>query len=59
MFIAGTMKELGESSAMLHRELGQRAAAAGVDVLLAVGAFADQTAAGAKQACPEIQVENV
>jgi UDP-N-acetylmuramoyl-tripeptide--D-alanyl-D-alanine ligase len=47
VFVAGSMGELGEASATLHRQLGQQAAAAGVGCLLACGAFADAIAAGA------------
>jgi UDP-N-acetylmuramoyl-tripeptide--D-alanyl-D-alanine ligase len=40
VFICGPMLELGEHSEYLHRELGEQIALAGVDVLLAVGRFA-------------------
>ena len=47
VFIAGSMGELGPSSAQLHRQLGQRATQAGVGLLLACGPFASDIAAGA------------
>jgi UDP-N-acetylmuramoyl-tripeptide--D-alanyl-D-alanine ligase len=43
--VLGTMAELGADSALYHREIGERAAALGVDVLVTVGdgalAYAD------------------
>ncbi len=50
VFVAGSMGELGEASALLHRQLGQQAAAAGTGCLLACGAFADEIVAGAAAA---------
>jgi len=47
VFVAGSMGELGDASAQLHRQLGRDAAAAGVQCLLACGAFAEAIAAGA------------
>lgn len=41
VFICGPMLELGEHSEYLHRELGEQIALADVDVLLAVGRFAE------------------
>jgi UDP-N-acetylmuramoyl-tripeptide--D-alanyl-D-alanine ligase len=46
--VLGDMLELGEASPALHRELGERAAAARVDRLLAAGAFAEAVADGAR-----------
>ncbi len=57
VFIAGTMKELGDQSQVLHTELGRKAADEGVTLLLCVGAFAQDTAAGALQRCPGLQVQ--
>jgi UDP-N-acetylmuramoyl-tripeptide--D-alanyl-D-alanine ligase len=48
--VAGDMRELGESSAGLHEELGERIARAGAEALLAVGEFARHTARGAAKA---------
>lgn len=44
--ILGDMLELGPQAAKLHRELGEKAAAAGVDALIAIGAHASDLAAG-------------
>lgn len=57
VFIAGTMKELGKQSQALHRELGKRAADVGVKLLLCVGPFAEDTAAGARQKRGEMDVQ--
>ena len=42
------MRELGEYSASLHREVGKKAAALGVDRLVTIGALAGEIANGAK-----------
>jgi UDP-N-acetylmuramoyl-tripeptide--D-alanyl-D-alanine ligase len=47
--VLGEMRELGPDAAVLHREVGRCAAESGVDVLVAVGPLADDTAAGARQ----------
>lgn len=57
VFIAGTMYELGEQSQALHQTLGRQAADHGVMLLLCVGPFAKAIAAGALEACPQMQVE--
>ncbi|MBL7214310.1 MAG: UDP-N-acetylmuramoyl-tripeptide--D-alanyl-D-alanine ligase [Phycisphaerae bacterium] len=57
VFIAGTMKELGSQSAVLHTELGHKAAKEGIELLLCVGPFAENTAAGALQHCETMQVQ--
>ena len=44
--VLGTMAELGRASAAFHREIGQEAAALGVDVLVTVGAEASTYAEG-------------
>lgn len=44
----GDMLELGESSAALHRQVGEAAAQMGVGLLYLGGDFADETAAGAR-----------
>jgi UDP-N-acetylmuramoyl-tripeptide--D-alanyl-D-alanine ligase len=48
--VLGDMFELGDGAAELHAEVGKRAAAAGVDVLVAVGELSTHTAAGARAA---------
>lgn len=45
--VLGEMWELGVASAELHRELGRKAAAAGVDRLVAVGGHSQDVVAGA------------
>lgn len=40
VFVCGSMAELGHDSAIFHRQLGEHAAQAGVEVLLASGPFA-------------------
>ena len=57
VFIAGTMKELGARSAVLHTELGLKAAKEDVELILCAGEFAEDIAAGACQGNPAIQVE--
>ncbi|HUW18139.1 MAG TPA: UDP-N-acetylmuramoyl-tripeptide--D-alanyl-D-alanine ligase [Sedimentisphaerales bacterium] len=49
VFICGDMAELGEQSRQLHAELGCQIARAKVDLLLAVGEFAQITAESAKR----------
>jgi len=46
--VLGDMLEMGENSASLHRSLGHEAAERGIDLLLAVGRFASETAGGAR-----------
>ena len=48
--VLGDMLEMGAWTEAVHREAGAQAAAAGVDLLLAVGAQAGHVAAGAAQA---------
>lgn len=47
--VLGDMKELGEASKKWHAEIGEKAAAAGVDALFLVGEFASSTAGGARK----------
>ncbi|MDZ4225026.1 MAG: UDP-N-acetylmuramoyl-tripeptide--D-alanyl-D-alanine ligase, partial [bacterium] len=47
--VLGDMKELGEKSAVLHQEVGQKAAAYGVTKLFVIGEFAKDLAAGASR----------
>lgn len=46
IMVVGTMGELGEQSAQLHSEIGKYASERSVDVLVAIGEFADQYALG-------------
>lgn len=46
ILVVGTMGELGEQSEKLHVEIGHYAASRSVDVLVALGEFADQYAQG-------------
>jgi UDP-N-acetylmuramoyl-tripeptide--D-alanyl-D-alanine ligase len=46
--VLGEMLELGESSTADHAEVGEHAAALGIDVLVTVGAAAEDIAAGAR-----------
>lgn len=46
--VLGDMLELGDYAEEAHRAVGRQAAQHGVEVLLAVGAFADTVAAGAR-----------
>jgi len=48
--VLGDMKELGSESERAHREAGEAAARAGVDLLLAVGELAAGAALGARRA---------
>ena len=57
VFICGDMAELGEQSESLHRQLGDYAAKAGVDVLLAVGKFAETIAETARNSNNQIEIK--
>ncbi|MEW6260784.1 MAG: UDP-N-acetylmuramoyl-tripeptide--D-alanyl-D-alanine ligase [Thermodesulfobacteriota bacterium] len=48
--VLGDMLELGDDSAMLHRQLGRIAAEGGFERLLVCGRFAEETAGGAAEA---------
>lgn len=52
VFIAGTMRELGESAAQYHHDLGVEAVKNGVELLLTCGPFASEVLAGAKTIAP-------
>jgi len=57
MAALGDMLELGAQSAALHREIGEKAAACGVERLLVRGAFAQAMADGARAAgVPSVEV---
>lgn len=57
VFVAGDMRELGEVSQAKHEELGRRVAAANIDVLMAVGEFAETVAKSARKANGRIEIE--
>lgn len=48
--VLGDMRELGDESGHAHRQVGERAAALGVDEMFLIGAEADNVAAGARSA---------
>ena len=48
--VLGDMKELGEAAAELHRMVGTHAAHAGIDIMLAVGEYAEHIVQGARNA---------
>jgi len=48
--VLGQMAELGSGSAEAHRSLGREAAGAGLDLLVALGPFAEDVIRGAKEA---------
>jgi len=55
VLVLGDMLELGAMKTALHREAGRRAAAAGVNVLIAVGPLSRETAEAARRAgVPEV-----
>lgn len=45
--VLADMLELGDSAALSHRETGKAAAQSGVDIVIAIGAFSKEIAAGA------------
>jgi len=47
ILVLGDMFELGEYSARLHRQVGRRAARAGIDTIWAIGEHAEEVARGA------------
>ena len=53
VFICGTMEELGDQSEQLHHELGKMIAENDIDLLLAVGRFAQNVVEGAKEFAKE------
>ncbi len=59
IFVAGEMLELGADAQRLHDDVGRAAAAAGVDVLLAVGPGTSALAAGARSAERDVAVHTV
>jgi UDP-N-acetylmuramoyl-tripeptide--D-alanyl-D-alanine ligase len=50
ILVAGEMLELGRRAALLHRECGEAAAAAGIDIVVGVRGLAQQIVAGAEAA---------
>ncbi|MCX5637943.1 MAG: UDP-N-acetylmuramoyl-tripeptide--D-alanyl-D-alanine ligase [Planctomycetota bacterium] len=55
VFICGDMAELGRQAEMLHAELGESIAKAGVQLLLTIGKFAKITAQAAKRTADSIR----
>jgi UDP-N-acetylmuramoyl-tripeptide--D-alanyl-D-alanine ligase len=49
VLVLGDMRELGAAAAALHRQVGERAAAAGLDQLWIAGEMAAEVAAGARR----------
>ncbi|MEZ6019304.1 MAG: UDP-N-acetylmuramoyl-tripeptide--D-alanyl-D-alanine ligase [Planctomycetota bacterium] len=49
ILVVGDMLELGAASAQRHRDVGRQAALAGLDAVVAVGQFAEDVAAGARE----------
>ncbi|MGA2679994.1 MAG: UDP-N-acetylmuramoyl-tripeptide--D-alanyl-D-alanine ligase [Sedimentisphaerales bacterium] len=54
VFICGDMAELGDSEQILHRQLGEQIAKAGVNLLITLGNLAAVAAESAKKASPDI-----
>lgn len=54
--ILGDMRELGSSSAQMHREAGLRAARSGVDLVLCIGEQAGELARGASEGGADARV---
>jgi UDP-N-acetylmuramoyl-tripeptide--D-alanyl-D-alanine ligase len=60
VLVLGDMLELGERAGELHKQVGEQAARAGIDVLLLVGPLSRATAAGALEAgFPASQLHHV
>ncbi len=55
VFICGDMAELGDSEQILHRQLGEQIAKAGVNLLITLGNLAALAADAAKTKRPDIQ----
>jgi UDP-N-acetylmuramoyl-tripeptide--D-alanyl-D-alanine ligase len=55
VFICGDMGELGDQAEAFHRQLGEQIGQSGVEVLLAVGRWAEQVAGAARQANDRVQ----
>jgi UDP-N-acetylmuramoyl-tripeptide--D-alanyl-D-alanine ligase len=54
VLVAGDMLELGNDAPSWHERIGQQAARSGIELLIAAGAHARFTAAGARAANPDI-----
>ncbi len=57
VFVAGDMRELGEASLAKHQQLGRRIASAGVDVLVAVGEYAEAVAQTVRRENAQMHVD--
>ena len=58
VFICGDMAELGDSEQILHRQLGEQIAKAGVNLLITLGNLAAIAAESAKRTSPGIETRN-
>ncbi len=58
VFICGDMAELGDSEQILHRQLGEQIAKAGVNLLITLGNLAAIAAESAKKALPDIKTSS-
>jgi UDP-N-acetylmuramoyl-tripeptide--D-alanyl-D-alanine ligase len=58
VFICGDMAELGDSEHILHRQLGEQIAKAGVNLLITLGNLAAIAAESAKRALPDIKTSS-
>jgi len=58
VFICGDMAELGDSEQILHRQLGEQIAKAGVNLLITLGNLAAVAAESAKKTSPGIETRS-
>jgi UDP-N-acetylmuramoyl-tripeptide--D-alanyl-D-alanine ligase len=58
VFICGDMAELGDSEQILHRQLGEQIAKAGVNLLITLGNLAAIAAESAKKTSPDIETRS-
>ncbi|MGB7581930.1 MAG: UDP-N-acetylmuramoyl-tripeptide--D-alanyl-D-alanine ligase, partial [Sedimentisphaerales bacterium] len=58
VFVCGDMAELGDSEQILHRQLGEQIAKAGVNLLITLGNLAAIAAESVKSTSPDIQVSS-
>ena len=58
VFVCGDMAELGDSEQILHRQLGEQIAKAGVNLLITLGNLAAIAAESAKKALPDIKISS-
>jgi UDP-N-acetylmuramoyl-tripeptide--D-alanyl-D-alanine ligase len=58
VFICGDMAELGDSEQILHRQLGEQIAKAGVNLIITLGNLAAIAAESAKKTSPDIETRS-